>query len=242
MRKKKDLPLTILKSLEPFVNLKGDKFEVVDPKEKLLKVIDKDVDSVFHFTIHKYEKANNGNYQFLMTRAPKSEHDNGNYQATVDISTLGPQFEHWLNLLNQYENTISFFDDPIVEEFYTEFYTEFEFIDNEDAEKKPFSTKQILLLDNYLEAVENKLLEFTTPENEEEIIEIKENILLLRENLTTQSKKWVVSKLTQIWAKIAKQGVSFIKEFLTESKKELIKQGIKGILDFVNDNGHHLLQ
>ncbi len=241
MRKKKDLPLTILKSLEPFVNLKGDKFEVVDPKENLLKVIDKDLESKFHFTIEKYQKASNGTFQFLMTRAPKSEHDNGNYHAWVDISSLSPQFEAWLNLLTQYESTTSFFDDPIVEEFYNEFYAEFEIIDDEDADKKPFATKQILLLDNYLETVDNKLSELITSNNEVEINDIKESIILLRENLTIKSKKWVISKLTQVWAKIAKQGVSFIKEFLSESKKELIKQGIKGLIEFVVENGQNLL-
>lgn len=38
MRKKKDLSLVILKALEPYVNLRGDKFEVID----------KDSDSQFH--------------------------------------------------------------------------------------------------------------------------------------------------------------------------------------------------
>ena len=241
MRKKKDLPLVILKALEPYVGLKGDKFEVVDPKENLLKVIDKDEDSDFHFTIEKYQKAANNNaFQFLMTRSPKSSNENGSYQTWVDISGLGSQFDAWLKLLNEYEAVNSFFDDPITKSFREEFYAEFEIIDDE-AEKNPLNTKQILLLDSYLESMESKLTAFKTENNSTDIQEIKDDIVILRDNLTKKPKKWVVSKLTNIWAKIAKQGTTFIKEFLSETKKEFIKQGVKGVIDYVKENGIDLL-
>lgn len=92
-----------------------------------------------------------------------------------------------------------------------------------------------------MDSVESKLSEFTTEQNSEDIQDIKEDILQLKDNLTRKSKKWVVAKLTNIWAKIAKQGIKFIKEFLSESKKELIKQGVKGIIDYVKENGQDLL-
>lgn len=240
MRKKKDLPLVILKALEPYVGLKDDKFEVIDPQENLLKVIDKDVDSDFHFTIEKYQKTNSNNFQFLMTRIPKNVNDNGVYQTWVDVSGLGGQFDAWLNLLSEYETTNSFFDDPITKSFREEFIAEFEIIE-EDADINPLTTKQILLLDYYLDSVDEKLTEFATDQNSKYLQEIKEDILQLKDNLTRKSKKWVISKLTNIWAKIAKQGTTFIKEFLTESKKELIKQGVKGLIDYVKESGQDLV-
>jgi hypothetical protein len=240
MRKKKDLPLVILKALEPYVGLKGDKFEVIDPKENLLKVIDKDVDSDFHFTIEKYQKNNNNIFQFLMIRSPRNVNDNSNYQTWVEASGFSAQFDAWLNLLNEYETVNSFFDDPITKSFKDEFYAEFEIIDD-DAEINPLNTKQILLLDSYLESVDIKLSEFTTQTNTQDIEDIKEEIFLLRDNLTKKSKKWVVNKLTKIWAKIAKQGTKFIKEFLSESKKELIKQGVKGLIEFAIENGADII-
>lgn len=241
MRKKKDLPLAILKALEPYVNLRGEKFDVIESKENLLNVIDKDINSGFHFTIAKYEKSSNTNtYRLLISRRPSSEHDNGSYSAWIEISGLTKQFDYWLKLLNDFENSKSFFDDPITTAYKEEFYSEFEIIDD-DAGTNPLNTKQILLLDSYLETVENKLTEFTNETNTQDIQEIKEEILLLRENLTKKSKKWVVSKLTTIWAIIAKQGTKFIKEFLSESKKEIIKQGVKGLIDHVKENGPDLL-
>lgn len=240
MRKKKDLPLVILKSLEPYVNLKGDKFEIIDPKENLLKVIDKDSDSSFHFTIERYQQDRNGNFQFLMNRIPKNVNDNGVFQTWVEITGLTGQFESWVKLLDEYETVNSFFDDPIAKSFKEEFYAEFEIIE-EEAENSPLKTKQILLLDAYLENVDSKLTELTTEQNSSDIQDIQADILLLRDNLTTKSKKWIVNKLTDVWAKIAKRGTKFIKEFLSESKKEVIKQGIKGLIDYVKESGTDLL-
>ncbi|MFA7379916.1 MAG: hypothetical protein WC150_05605 [Bacteroidia bacterium] len=240
MRKKKDLPLVILKALEPFVNLKGDKFEVIEPKENLLKIIDKDLDSKFHFTIEDYQKTNSNIFQFLITKCPRNINDSGSYQTWVEVTSLKGQFEAWSNLLNEYESVNSFFDDPITKSFKEEFYAEFEIID-EEAESKPLKTNQILLLDKYLEAIGNRLSEFETENNTKDIKEIKQDIIVLRDHITNKSKKWVVTKLTSIWAKIAKQGTKFIKEFLSESKKEIIKQGVKGLIDTLKENGADLL-
>ncbi len=240
MRKKKDLPLVILKSLEPFVNLRGDKFEVIEPKQNLLHVIDKEIDSSFHFIIEKYQKQGNGNFQFLMKRSPKSHNENGEYQTWVEIAHLSKQFESWIKLLDEYDTVNSFFDDPIIKSFEEEFFAEFELIEDE-ADIYPLNTNQILMLDSHLENIENKLSDFTTPKNASNIEDIKSEITELRENLTTKSKKWVVKKLTTVWAKIAKQGTKFIKSFLAESNKQIIVQGVKGLIEFVKENGTDLI-
>jgi len=240
MRKKKDLPLIILKSLQPFVNLRGEKFETVDPKEFLLKVIDQEFDSKFHFIIEEYKKANTGKFQFLMSKSPINQNDHGIQRNWVDISQLQPQFDSWLKLLDEYDNTPSFFDDPILNSFQEEYFAEFEIIDDE-AETKPLNTKQILLLDSHLEEVEKRLDKFITDKNRDDIQEIKDDISELKENLTNKSKKWVIKNLSRIWAKISKQGTKFIKEFLSESKKEAIKQGVKGLIELVKENGPDLI-
>lgn len=238
MRKKKDLPLVILKSLEPYVNLRGEKFEVIDPKDNLLHIIDKDLESPFHFIIEKY-RLDNEKYYFLMTTSPIDDNDNRAWTVWVEIGGLSKEFEGWIGWLDEYEKVNSFFDDPITKSFKEEFYAEFEIIEEEAGE--PLKTVQVLLLDAYLESVDKKLEELTNEQNSSHLQEIRAEVNLLRENLTSKSKKWVVNKLTTIWAKIARQGTKFIKEFLTESKKELIKQGIKGLMEYVKENGADLL-
>jgi len=81
MRKKKDLPLVILKSLQPFVRMKGARFKTVEPEDNLLKVIDQDSDSNFHFIIKAYKKTSYGKFQFLMDRSPKDQNDNVTYES-----------------------------------------------------------------------------------------------------------------------------------------------------------------
>ena len=240
MIKKKDLPLVILKVLEPFVNLKNDKYEVLKSNDILLHIIDKDPNSNFHFKLLKFEKSStNNSFKFLMSKCPRSSTNPDVYQGWIDISSSVAQFEDWSNLLNEYE-TINYFEDPITKSFQEEFYSEFEIVDDIDN-TKPLNIKQILLLDSYLENVESKLVEFLDEENSIEIQDIQKQIITLRENLTNKSKKWVVEKLTTIWAKIAKQGTKFVKEFLSETKKEVIKQGVKGLIEYVKENGHELL-
>ena len=228
MRKKKDLPLAILKALESFVNLRGEKFEVVNPNNHLLKVIDKD--SNFYFILEGHQMATGGRLQVLMNKRPKSQEDINPYRAWIEISELQKYFNMWLSLLDEYDKIDSFFDDPIIKSFAEDFFVEFEIID-EDADKKTFNTKQILLLDDYLDKIDNRLSEHKTEENTPQIEDIQHDIAILRESLVSKSKSWIVKNLSTIWAKIARQGTKFIKEFLTESKKEIIKQTVKGTIE-----------
>lgn len=240
MNNKKKLPLRILKSLEPFVNLIGEKFKVLEPKGNLLLVSDIDSESDFYFKIEQYQKKQNGSFQFLMDRKPNSEDDPEKYRTWIEIKHLETEFKRWLNLLEEYETTESFFDDPILDSFKEEYYAEFEII-NEDADRKPLNTKQILLLDSHLEYIEEKIDNYKNEKNEEIVSEIKNNVIELRENLTTKSKKWVVNRLATIWAKLSKQGTKFIKEFVNQTKTEGIKQGAKALIEFIKENGTELL-
>jgi hypothetical protein len=175
-----------------------------------------------------------------MTRQPSTNNNQDKIQNWIDISSLNTQFQAWLNLLKEYETVNSFFDDPITKAFEEEFYSEFEIIE-ENADKEPFKTKQILFLDEYLETVSEGLKEQINDQNKNALEEIQEDISTLRNQLTVKSKKWVVKYLSKICAKIAKQGIKFIKEFLSETKKEIIKQSIKRLVDYVKENGQDLL-
>lgn len=240
MRKKKDLPLIVLKALQPFVNLKGERFETIEPDKNLLYVVDQDIDSNFYFIIEQFQKQKNGKFQFLMSKSPSSQTDISIQRTWVDIDQLQSQFNNWIKLLEEYENVTSFFDDPIVNSFKDEFFAEFEIIDD-DADISPLNTNQILLLENHLNEIKSKLEDYKNDTNTNEINNIQDDIILLKENLTRKSKKWVIKNLSRIWGKIAKQGTTFIKDFLSQSKKEIIKQGVKGLIEIVKDNGLDLL-
>lgn len=233
MRKKKDIPLNVLKALEPFVNLHGDLFVVVDPKDSLMKAIDKDSNSSFHYTIVTY-KMEGEKYFFSVVYSPASDNNVGEKEATLNLVSLKPHFESWTNQLNNYNGVKSFYDDPILETYQAEFFSNFEFLD-ETANEQPFNTTQIIQLDYLLEQVSTRLVELSDNTNRDEIQDISNEISEIRENLPTSSQKWVVQQISKIFGKIAKQGVKFIKEFWAEGKKEFIKNVVKGLIESGTD-------
>ncbi|MDZ4329641.1 MAG: hypothetical protein U0945_03545, partial [Flavobacterium sp.] len=167
---------------------------------------------------------------------PMNSNTVSNKQMWIKANLLETYFKNWIDLLRAYENVKTIYDDPIIEAFADEYYTEFEIIDD-DANEKPFKTKQILLLNDHLEDIQNRIGEFINEENKTEIQEIISDVIELKANLSKKSKKWVIKNLSLVWAKITKQGPVFMKEFLSETSKFVIKEGVK----FIYEKGTELL-
>ncbi|MDR6545678.1 hypothetical protein J2810_001726 [Chryseobacterium rhizosphaerae] len=226
---KKNLPLSVLKALEPFVGLQGKLFTIEHPGNSLLLVKDKDPNSKFYYSIERYQVRDEKVLYSIMF-SPRNEKDVGAMSTTIGGDSLTTTFNSWVQSLENYSKVKSFFDDPILESYEEEFYTNFELVD-EDAETRPFRTTQILQLDYLLEQVSTRLIEMTDDNNREEVESIITDITEVRESLPTRSQKWIAEHVSKIFAKIAKQGVSFIKEFWAEGKKEIIKNIVKGLVE-----------
>lgn len=229
MNKKKKLPLIILKSLEPFVNLTGEKFKIIEPKGFLLHVLDIDDTSDFYFKIENYQKRQNI-FQFLMDRKPTNEHENVNHRTWIDIKNLESQFKAWLQLLDQYENTDSFFDDPIIKSNADRFFKKFEIVD-ENADNETFDLEQLLFLEEYLVSSKRKLDKLKKSQPEDKVIEIQilENETdEIKSALTTESKKKIMIRLSKFWGRAQKTGLQVIKEIFVSVTTELAKKLMLG--------------
>jgi hypothetical protein len=224
---KKKLPLEILKSLEKFVSLQGEQFDVIEPGNFLLRVKDKDPKSDFYFNVeqYKYDSA----FRLLIDFKPKDSKSVGNNQIWILEKELQSYFDAWLILLKAYDKVKSFYDDPIIRTFADNYYAEFEIVD-ENANVEPFLPKQILMIDKHLDSISKGITKYKHAKNAMEIDEIKEDIRELRDNLASKSKKWIVKRLSIIWAKITKQGPKLMKDLLSETKKQLIIEGAKMII------------
>lgn len=231
---KKKIPLQVLETIEPYLNRKGESFDAVTPGGKLLKFKDKDDSSDFYFNIETYKNENG--FQLLIDWKPINKQTTANKKIWIKAEQLDLYFNKWLELLNGYETVKTIYDDPILEAFTEEYYTEFEIVDD-NGDVNPFSTKQVLLLDAHLDSIQKKIDKFQTRENRTEIEKIKNNIENLRNNLTKKSKNWVIAQVSKIWAQITKQGPKLMKEFLSETKKQAIKEGIKLLFE----NGSELI-
>jgi hypothetical protein len=235
MINKKTIPLVILKAFESFVDLKGELFLVTQPENSLLKIIDNDKDSNFYFNAAQYEKQQGGAYKLLIDYKPVSHIDPANSTVWIDVKDLQSYFKIWIGLLEEYAEVKSFFDDPILKSFTEEYYAEFEILDDDNAHINPLSIKQIMLIDQHLEFIEENLEKYETESNREQLQEIKNDIIILRNNLTNQSKAWVIKHLSKTWGKLTKQGTKFLKDFLTEAKKQVIVEGVKFLLNHGTD-------
>lgn len=222
---KKNLPLSVLKVLEPFVGLKNKLFTIEDPEDKLLIAKDIDTNSKFFFSIDKFENANNEE-SYTLTYSPRSDKDVKEHTVISKAAYVSEIFNNWVDRLESYSKIKSFYDDPILESYEAEFYSNFEF-DTEDFDLRPYTTTQILQLDHFLEQVNNRLIEMTDQNNRDSIETIILEIEYVRDNLATRSQKWVAENVSKIFAKIAKQGVKFMKEFWSEGRKEFIKEIVK---------------
>lgn len=226
MNKKKKLPLTVLKSLESFVNLSGSTFKVIDPKENLVHILDIDNTSDFYFKIEKYEKKNNGTFHLLLSRKPTNENENGGFRAWIDIKQLEPQFNHWLKLLEQYENIESFYDDPIVKSNAEKFFQRFEIVDD-NADIESFDLEQQLFLEEYLNNSKRKLNNLKKKQTPEKIIEIDalvKDTEDIKNALTTETKKKIMLRLSRFWGKAQKAGLEIIKEVFVNLTAEVLKK------------------
>ena len=235
MSNKKKYPLAILKSLEEFVDLKGEKFIVKNSDNYLIEIVDIDENSNFSFLIKDYKQNQDGRYQVLLERNPYDENNTSKQTSWISVKDLKVYFNLWLKMLEQYENVKSFFDDPILKFYQEEYLQEFE-INNEEAFCKPLTSKQILLIDDHLNNIVFKIDDYRDENNGNKIDDVKNEISILRENITINSKIWVLKSLTRIWAKLNKLGPKFMREFLSETNKEIVKQGVKALIDVAKDN------
>lgn len=235
--KKKDIPIKVLEILEPFVLKKDKHFEIDYNSNALLKFIDTETDSDFYFEINKFEKE-------IITLIVKPTNRSTINESSININSkdLGTYFENWIKILESYNNVKSVFDDPILKSFEEEYYTDFEIL--EEDKDKPLENDKILLLDDYLENLVKGLEVHKTEVNKSKIEEIQENIIILQENLTNNSRQEIAVKISKIFAKIKKLGTKYLKEFITEGTKQLISKGVKLLIEhgpnIIEELGKHI--
>ena len=194
---KRKLPLTVLEQLEEFVSLNYYRFSIDNKSNALLKVVDNNDNSLFYFAIYSIEN-DQGKGLLKIQMHPRSESRISSDVFAIKITDLNAFFKEWVNLLDKYNTIKTFFDDPIVDSFSKQFYSEVEFID-EDADIATYSIQQILAIDSYLEETNERLNFYITEDNKDEITDIQNDISDLRNTITTKTKKKVVKALCVIW-------------------------------------------
>jgi hypothetical protein len=225
---KKQIPLTVLELLEPYLVKGIDSIKLVQPDSGLLKFVDVDEKSEFFYFI-KQAKYESKQLLILLERKPRNKEIVANHETWIDSSTLENNFNEWVDLLNRYNNIKTIYDDPIEKKYQDEFFAEFEIID-EDADLNSFGLNQQIWIDNYLDKVILAIDKFDSNNEMSDLQELKINTQELKNDLTKLTKKVIIKRLSKIWARARKHGLEILKEIYIEFRNELIKQIIQGQL------------
>ena len=228
MRKKKDIPLVVLETLEPFIKQKDKKFEIVQTSDLLLHIIDADPTSNFYFKVKNYEYTNHKTYLNIDFK-PQNKNTTKSQTLRIEHATLEVQFKNWTQRLEEYDK-VSLYDDPIIEKNKKRFLEQFKLID-EDADLVSFDLQQQLYLDEYLDTAKSKLSQLKESNKGYSSIEIEDlesDINTIKSALTKEPKNKIIKRLAIFWGKAQKVGLEVIKEIFLTVATELTKKLISG--------------
>jgi len=226
---KKDVPLVVLKAIEPFIEKMDFKeIKVETDNDLVLRIVDAEKGSGLFFEI--VSQTPNANSVVLEIRHKPTSPNNINVlTGRIGIGSFASTFSAWYSMIEDYRKTKTLFDDPILKKYADDFYTEFTSAD-EDANTASFNLKQQLLLDNALTQVIQVLDEQTTEANKEVIAEIIEEVVEVQNTVTANTKQETFTKMSRIFAKIQKAGIKVIKHVAPIIEKEIIGAIIKSVV------------
>lgn len=229
MRRKKDIPLVILESLEPFIIKSTQIYKVVEPKKSLLRIEDLDDSSDFYFEVVDFSQQNGKTYLQLDFK-PHSKIEISNHRPKIQHTQLSTIFEEWEKILKEYENIKSIYTDPIISNNAKYFYDKYEILED-DASTTSFNLEQVLYLEEYLEEVKTILNNFKDGiigEELEQIEELEFDVESIKNSLTKEPKNTIIRRLAFLWGKSQKVGLPLIKDIFIKVIAEISSKLLLG--------------
>ena len=230
MNKKKDIPLAVLKVLEPF-NQKSNRLykRVLPTREFLVGYIDSEPQSDFMFQIVSFENTT-GTYRLKIRVKPQSDTSIDVGVLTIGMNKVEDYFTSWVQRLSGYDKHKGpFITDPFVEQYQKEFFSQFEILDD-DADYASYDFQTQHRIDTFLEQVHNVVEENRTNSNAPLVDEVINEIADLRNTQTGLTKKVVFEKISKIMAKVRKGGFAMAKEAMKIFAKEIVGTVAKHIM------------
>jgi hypothetical protein len=239
---KRKIPVAVWQKLQPFINKNNKLFKPVRTDEYALLLEDIAEESDFYFRSGLMDSSN----RFAIEYKPVSMTDIKAVTETVNLETLAARISQWAGVLKAYEETPTFYDDPIEKQYEEEFYAEIEILEP-DADIKPFNFPQQLIILKYVETISAILPQITDNISEDDSYQlrlIEADCKKLHESITIISKNEALRKLAKIWAKCRKYSIDLILQVLRELKKEgikaLVESVFKGEVPFANLIGDNI--
>lgn len=229
MSNKKDIPLILLKAIEPIAWKNLDLIKVKKEENTFYSFLENDPNSSNFFKIYidgskKIGQFNSKNFAFGCKPANETKIDYVISQGTIE--DVKAKFESWVELIREINETPSIYDDNFTN-FYSDYYfNQFE-IKEDDANIFPFSPDQQNIIEKYLLSLTEAVNNLGTKIDETSKIELIEEISEINNQLNTSTKNQVMKKITTIFGKLFKISKPIAQEIIKETGKQLIKKLIE---------------
>lgn len=226
---KKDIPLDLLKVIEPIAQANLDIIQLKKEHNTYYSFEETDNNPKYYFKIYIDGSQIIGNYDGRrITIEFKPINISSTNQTFVQTTAEGIQgeFSKWLQLIRCINETPSIHDDNFEKQYAEYYYKIFKLVDA-DADIYPFDPNQQDLIEIYLlslsKAIEQSENNITDGIKNELISEIK----VIQSSLHTITKNQVMRGITKVFAKLYKTSKKLANEITTEAKKQLIKKLIE---------------
>jgi hypothetical protein len=228
------VPLSILEELNPSRNAALRHVPPVDDQGAVLHLQGKGHTSEFFFKILKTENRRGGdnkNYlHYLVEFRPRSKGDTDSRQRWVQLNDAINELSTWLSIIEGYFSTKTILDDPLLESYEDQFYSQFEGLDD-TAAQSGLSLEHQLKLNEYLTFVQGKvatLKEGRSAEDVAKLEEIEAEAKELQSNMTRENKGAIARRLARMWAKAQRVGLDVIKEIFVSVASEIATKMLTG--------------
>lgn len=225
---KKRIPLIVLEKINPLLSKYQDLFIKIGDPNSAVNLVDADADSDFFFK----SSLQTTNETFDVVWKPANSSSVLEMRTECKLDHLTEFLRRWLDILNSYSEMETIFDDPIVERYKDEFYTEL--ADPDDQKDPKLTPDQQKAIVGYLGKVQSLLPAYIDAADEQQLLEIKSierEIASLNDLVEHVTKGQAMKKLSTIWAKAQKYSLTLIMEMLNEFKKEGGKMIARHIFD-----------
>jgi hypothetical protein len=234
--KKKELPLAILSAISVTKQLLRDKvannphLEIISEDLTAISIIDNDPDSTFRFDVESaFLMKNDRMPVFRLKIKPFSNTYIEAETLNVPAKEVPNYFEDWETFIAAYNSIVLTPEDAIIKTNQERFLQEFDIVE-EDSQTSTFDLQQQLYLEEYLDNAIKIIEEFKKLPNADidGLEELTNDVVGIKNNITKDTKKVVVNKLTKFWAKAQVVGLEVIKEIFVKYITELTVKLITG--------------
>ncbi|KQS41756.1 hypothetical protein [Pedobacter sp. Leaf194] len=167
---------------------------------------------------------------------PTDETNQGISSYDLNIKNLTIRFKEWIELMKEYDSFSFTDDDVITKQYETEFYSDWEILD-EDADDKAFEPDKQVLLYNWLTLLEHDLKSNEMVQEDDQIVE---ETAQLRADIQNLTKRQFILRFAKLMSKVKKTGLKLLYDVFDMAKKEALKKLLYGGIDVIGDITQHI--